>query len=78
MAKDLNTLVNSVNQSVPQMQVPSHSATLAAQQGVDRAFRLGLVLIGVLLTGAVLAGLAYRFFSERLKQPARPPPVPAL
>jgi hypothetical protein len=60
------------------MQVLSHSATLDAQQVVDRVFRLGLLLIGVLLTGAVLAGLVYRFFSERSKQPARPPPVPAM
>jgi hypothetical protein len=68
MAKDINTLVASVNQSVPQIQALSHSATVDAQKVVDRAFRLGLVLIAFLLTGAVLAGLVYRFFSEKLKQ----------
>jgi len=78
MAKDLNILVNSVNQSVPQMQVLSHSTTVDAQKVVDRAFRLGLVLIAVLLTGAVLAGLVHRFLSEKLKQPARPPSAPAV
>jgi hypothetical protein len=78
MAKDINTLVNSVNQSVPQIQVLSHSATVDAQKVVDRAFRLGLVLIAFLLTGAVLAGLVYRFFSEKLKQAARAAPAHVL
>ena len=70
-------LVNSVNQSVPQVQILSHTATVDAQKVVDRAFRLGLVLIAVLLTGAVLAGLVYRFFSEKLKEPARPLSAPS-
>jgi hypothetical protein len=69
MAKDINTLVNSVNQTVPQLErLSQHSAT-DAQKVVDRAFRLGLVLIVVLLIGTVLAGLVYRFFSEKLRRP---------
>ena len=72
MAKNLNTLVESVNQSVPQLQKLSQNAGDNVQQAVDRGFRLGLILIGVLLAGAVLAGLLYRFLVERLK-PAHPP-----
>ena len=72
MAKDINTLVTSVNQSVPQVQRLSQTATAEAQKVVDRGFRLGLVLIAVLLIGAVLAGLVYRFFAEKLKRPAHP------
>jgi hypothetical protein len=67
MAKEINTLVTSVNQSVPQLERLSQAATVDAQKVVDRGFRLGLVLIGVLLVGSVLAALAYRFFSDKLK-----------
>ena len=70
MAKDINTLVTTVNQSVPQVDRLSQNATAEAQKVVDRAFRLGLVLIAVLLIGAVLASLVYRFFAEKLKRPA--------
>jgi hypothetical protein len=73
MAKDINTLVNSVNQSVPQLERLSQNSTADAQKVVDRAFHLGLVLIAVLLTGAVLAGLTYRFVAEKLKRPAHSP-----
>jgi len=66
MAKEINTLVVTVNQSVPQIERLSHQTTADAQKVVDRGFRLGLVLIIVLLTGAVLAGLLYRFLLEKL------------
>jgi hypothetical protein len=66
MAKDLNTLLTSVNQSMPQ-------ATQLGQQTADRierafqhGFWLGLVLIVVLLVGAVLAGMAYRILANKL------------
>lgn len=78
MAKDLNTLVSSVNQNVPQLERLSQTATGDAQKLVDRAFHLGLVLIAVLLAGLVLAGLAYRFFAEKLKRPGGPPSAPNL
>jgi F0F1-type ATP synthase assembly protein I len=55
---------------VPQVDRLSQNATAEAQKVVDRAFRLGLVLIAVLLIGAVLASLVYRFFAEKLKRPA--------
>jgi hypothetical protein len=78
MAKDLNTLVASVNQSVPQIERLSQQATADAQRVVDRSFRLGLVLIGVLLMGAVAAGLAYRVLANKLadsrREPSPPPP----
>jgi hypothetical protein len=69
MAKDVNTLVNTVNQSLPQIERLSQQTTGDAQKVVDRGFRLGLVLIAVFLAGAVLAGLIYRFFAEKLKHP---------
>jgi hypothetical protein len=70
LAKDLNALVISVNQSVPEIQRLSQQAGADVQKAVDHGFRLGLVLIAVLLAGAVLAGLLYRFLAEKLKRPA--------
>jgi hypothetical protein len=78
MAKELNTLVSSVNQNVPQIERLSQTATGDAQKLVDHAFHLGLVLIAVLLAGLVLAGLVYRFFAERLKRTGHPPSTPNL
>ena len=74
MAKDLNALVGSVNQSVPEIQRLSQQAGTDVQKVVDHGFRLGLVLIAVLLGGAVLAGLLYRFFAEKLKHASVPEP----
>lgn len=68
MAQNLNTLVGSLNQSAPEIQRLSRQASADLEKVVDRGFRLGLVLIAVLLTGAVLAGLLYRFFAEKLKR----------
>jgi hypothetical protein len=66
-AKNLNTLVESVTHSVPQLQQLSQHAGDNVQKAVDHGFRLGLILIVVFLAGAVLAGLLYRFLVERLK-----------
>ena len=60
MAKDLNTLLTSVNQSVPHVALLGQQATADAGRVVQRAFWLGLVLILVLLGGSMLAALAYR------------------
>jgi hypothetical protein len=65
MAKDLNGLISSVQQSVPQVERLSQQATGEAQKVADHLFRLGLVLIVVLLAGAVVAGLAYRWLVYR-------------
>ena len=70
MAQNLNTLVKSMNQSAPEIQRLNSQASADLKVAEDRAFRLGLVLIAVLLTGAVLAGLVYRFFAEKLKRPS--------
>jgi hypothetical protein len=66
MAKDLNALIASVDQSVPQIERLSQKATADAEGVVNRAFRLGLLLILVLLTGAVVAALTYRVLEMRL------------
>jgi tetrahydromethanopterin S-methyltransferase subunit B len=76
MAKDLNTLVSSVNQSAPKIQGLSRQAGADAQKLVDHGFWLGLVLIAVLLSGSVLAGLLYTFLAQQLKQPSARPPNP--
>jgi len=66
MAKDLNTLVNSVNQSMPQVQLLGAQTGADLQKVVDHGFRLGLVLVAALLIGAVAAGLTYRFLAEQM------------
>jgi hypothetical protein len=68
MAKGLNTLVTSANQSAPEMQRLSRQAATDLRKEVDHGFRLGLVLIAVLLAGAVPAGLLYTFFARKLKE----------
>lgn len=78
MAKEINTLVVTVNQSVPQIQRLSQQTSADAQQVVDRGFHLGLVLIAVLLIGGVLAGLLYRVLLEKLKRRGRSDSAPKL
>jgi hypothetical protein len=78
MAKDLNSLVSSVSQNVPQIERLSQTATGDAQKVVDHAFHLGLVLIAVLLAGLVVAGVVYRSFAGRLKRTGPPSSPPNL
>lgn len=66
MAPDLNTLIASVSENVPQLERLSRQAGADLERVVNHGFRLGLVLIGVLLAGAVVAGLVYRVLAERL------------
>ena len=73
MARDLNLLLTSVNQSVPQVAKLGEKAGADMERVVHRAFWLGLLLIGVLLAGALLAGLAYRVLADKLKRAGRPP-----
>jgi hypothetical protein len=54
MAKDLNALLVSVDQSLPQFARVSQQATVDAKAVVNHAFRLGLVLIVALGVVAVL------------------------
>ena len=70
MAQNLNALIGSMNQSAPEFQRMSGQAVADLEKAEDRGFRLGLVLIAVLLIGAVLAGLVYTFFAEKLKRRA--------
>ncbi len=76
MAKDLNVLLTTVNQSVPQLAQVSQQAGADAQKVVDHAFRLGLVLIGVLLAGSLLAALFYRALANRLARSQRQSSTP--
>lgn len=65
MAKDLNTLLTSANQSVTQVTRLSDEATARVDRVVDRAFHRGVMLIVIFLVGAVLAGLIYRALARR-------------
>jgi hypothetical protein len=76
MAKELNTLLLSVNQSAPEVQRLSQQAGANMTEVVNHGFRLGLVLIVVLLAGAVVAGLSFRFLSEKLRRSGGWPPMP--
>lgn len=76
MSKDLNLLITSVNQSMPQVERLGQTATGDAQKLLDHGFRLALILIAVLLLGSILAGVAYRFLANKLAPPRRlPSPV---
>jgi hypothetical protein len=68
VARDLNALVGSVNQGVPEIQRLSRQADADLQKDIDRGFRLGLVLIAVLLTGSLLVGVLCIYFAQKLKQ----------
>jgi len=66
MAKDLNTLLTSVNQATPQVAKLGQQTTADAHRVVTHAFWLALVLIVVLLAGCVVAALVYRALANKL------------
>ena len=70
MTQNLNALIASMNQSAPEIQRLTWEANDNLRNTVDHAFRLGLVLIAVLLSGAVLAGLVYTFFAGKIRHRA--------
>lgn len=76
MARDLNTLLTSVDQTVPRIEALSQQAAAKAQHVVDRAFWLGLLLIAVFLAGSVLAALTYRALANRMGRESRKLPLP--
>jgi len=78
MSKDLNALLVTANQSATQLTVLSEQAGAKAEHAVDRAFRLGLVLIVLLLAGSVLAGLAYQALAKRLAHKPNNPSASSL
>jgi hypothetical protein len=65
-ARELNTLLTTMNETTPQLARLSEQATARADHVVNRAFKLGLVLILVLLAGLVLAGLIYLALNKKL------------
>ena len=75
MSRDLNVLITSANQSATQLAVLSEQASAKAERVVDRAFRLGLLLVVLLLAGSVLAGLAYRALANKLARHSRDAPA---
>lgn len=76
MARDLNVLLASANQSATQLAILSEQATGKAERVVDRAFRHGLILVAFLLVGSVFAGLAYRALARKFvgQRSEAPPP----
>lgn len=66
MAKDLNTLITSVDQTAPKLARVTQQAGEDLKSVVDHAFWRGLVLILALLVGSVPAALAYRVLVRRL------------
>jgi hypothetical protein len=75
-ARDLNTLLATVNQSAPQLAQLGQQTTADAKQIVDHAYRRGLMLILVLLGGSVVAGLIYRVIANLLSPNRRKPATP--
>ncbi len=75
MATQVNNLITSANQSATQIAVLGEQAGGKAQEVVDRAFRLGLLLVVILLAGCVVAALAYRALANRLLKPRNESPV---
>ena len=66
MARDLTTLLGSVDKSVPAIARVSAETGENLKRVVDHAFWRGIVLILLLLVGSVLAALAYRALARRL------------
>ncbi|MDD5139441.1 MAG: hypothetical protein PHY43_04165 [Verrucomicrobiales bacterium] len=65
-ANNLNALLVSVNQSVPQIEKLSQQTKTDADRVVTHAFRLGVALILILLAGLVVAGLIYRALANKM------------
>jgi len=70
-ARDLNTLLVTLNQSVPQLSQLGQQTAADADRVVQRAFWYGVALILIVLTGSVLAGLCYRALAGRLARVGR-------
>ena len=70
MARDLNTLLRSANETAPAIAKIGEKTGEDLKGVIDHAFWRGLILILVLLAGSIPARLAYRAIERKL---ARPP-----
>jgi len=66
MARDLTTLLSTVDQTAPQLGALGQRTAEDLKSVVDRAFWKGLILIVVLLVGAIPATLAYKALARRM------------
>ncbi|MDB6068779.1 MAG: hypothetical protein JWR26_4987, partial [Pedosphaera sp.] len=76
MARDLNTLLISANQSAPQAAQLSQQARADANEVLNHAFRLGLLLILILVAALVAGGLLYRVLAHKLTRSHGQKPTP--
>jgi hypothetical protein len=70
-ARDLNTLLLTLNQTTPQLGQLRQQAADDADRVLQHAFRYGVALTVIVLTGSVLAGLCYRALANRLGRDGR-------
>ena len=70
-ATQLETLLASVNQSVPRLENLSKQTKTNADAVVRLAIFYGVVLVFILLIGLMLAGLTYRFLLNKLAKVGR-------
>jgi hypothetical protein len=78
MAKDVNALVTSVNQSVPELTKLSQQTQENLNRAVDRAFWRGILLIVIFCVALVPTFLIYRILLHKLTRRSQetPPPKP--
>jgi len=72
-AKQLDGLLATMNQSVPQLAQLGQQTTANANRVVDHAFRRVLILIPVFLVGWVVAGVTYRILANKWTEDGRKP-----
>jgi len=65
-ARELNSLIGSVDQATPQVARFGQQAQADARKLINHCFQLGLIMLGVILVGAVSAGLIYRALARKL------------
>ncbi len=72
MARDLNTLLRSANETAPAIAKIGQQTGEDLKGVIDHAFWRGLILILVLLAGSIPARLAYRAIERKLARPPAP------
>jgi hypothetical protein len=71
MARDLNTLLRSANETAPAIAKIGEKTGEDLKGVIDHAFRRGLILILVLLAGSIPVRLAYRAIERRIGRSGR-------